>query len=342
MIRPGWILLAVITLLPGCYSPAERAVRHQEVHAIPIAQRVELPLPPDEPPEIAKVYRLGYGDLLTIDDMSVPGTHREQVLVGPDGTISYLHLTAIPAVGHTLDELQADITERLKGLHRDPHPVLFLDPEGSRGHSVYVFGQVLNPGIIPYDHPLRVLDALAGVGGFQIDVRGNEAQQSVDLAHSVLLRGGQSLGVDFARLVEGGDLRHNVQLHPGDLIMIASLLDQNIYVLGAVARAGIVPKTAGMGTLGAIARAGGVKEQAWRSTIVVLRGSLAKPDVYILDFDKVLTGQITDLAVEDGDVVFVPERPTQYPRELVQVAINAFVSTLGVRAGADAAKGLGF
>lgn len=335
-------LALAVMLLAGCFRPAERTVRHDEAHAPPAAKRVALPPPPDVLPDLAKTYRLGYGDILTIGDLAVPGSHRDQILVGPDGSISYLHLTGIPAVGRTLDELQADIGERLKKLHRDPKPVVFLDPQAPHGHHVYVMGQVEGPGIVPYEYPLRVLDALAAAGGFKIDVRGDQAQQSVDLSHSVLLRNGESLGVDFARLVEEGDLHHNVLLHPGDLLLIASLLDQKIYIMGAVVQPGVLPKNAEMGTIGAIARAGGLREQAWRSTIVVLRGSLAKPDVFTLDFDKVLSGRVTDLQLEAGDVVYVPERPTQYPRELLQAAINAFVTTLGARAGGDAAKGLGF
>ena len=65
-------------------------------------------------------------------------------------------------------------------------------------------------------------------------------------------------------------------------------------------------------------------------------------DVFTIDFNKVLSGETTDLQLEAGDVIYVPERPTQYPRELLQIAINSFVSTIGVRAGGDAAKGLGF
>lgn len=336
-------LACLALLLAGCFSPAERAIRHDDSGPrTPTAERVALPPPPDEPPAIARTYQITYGDKLIIDDLSVPGSRREQVLVGPDGTISYLHLPRVVAQGRSLDELQNDLREALKVLHRDPHPLVFLDPTSAPGHHVYVFGQVLNPGAIPFDQPLRVLDALAGAGGFAIEVRENLAQQSVDLAHSVLLRDGKSIGVDFTRLVEGGDLRHNVQLHPGDLLMVASLLDQNIYVLGAVNRAGAVPKTANMGTIGALARAGGVREQAWRSGIVVLRGSLAKPDMYIVDLDRILTGKSADLPVENGDVIYVPERPMQYPRELLQIAIRAFVSTLGANAGVDAARELGF
>jgi len=338
--RAGALILALL-LVVGCYQTAERTVRHDEPHSEHIARRIDMPPPVDELPDIARTYRIAYGDVLSIADLAVPGTARTQVLVGPDGTISYLHLTRVPAYGLTLDEVQHELQERLKGLHRDPHPVVYLDSDGIRGHSVYVFGQVVNPGAVPYDHPLRILDALAAVGGFQTDVRGNEAQQSVDLAHSVLMRNGQSVGIDFDRLVEGGDLHHNILLHPGDLLIVASLLDQNIYVLGAVVTPGVLPKTAGMGTLGAIARAGGLTEQAWRSTIVVLRGSLAKPDMFTVDFDKVLSGKTTDLMVEDGDVVYIPERPTQYPRELLQVAIDAFVGTLGANAGGDAARRLG-
>jgi polysaccharide biosynthesis/export protein len=300
------------------------------------SQAVIFTPPVDVPAEVTQEYRIAHGDLLVIDDAEHPDARRDGVLVDNDGTVSFLMLNGIPAAGKTFAELSVDIAQRISLFHRNPSITVALAADGSRGHRLYIFGQVKRAGEIPYDRPLRILDVIAAAGGFELEVRSSRMVQSVDLAHSVLLRHSEVIPIDFTALIEQGDLRYNIQMHPGDMLMISSLLDEVIYVMGAVNRAGEQHYLANLGLLGAIARAGGLHERAKRSQVAVVRGNLGRPRVILVDVDELLTARHPDVLLHPGDLVYVSDRPTQYARELALAAIRTFVAILGTRAGIDA------
>ena len=59
-------------------------------------------------------------------------------------------------------------------------------------------------------------------------------QDLADLRHSFVMRQGQSLPVDFYRLLREGDTSQNIYLQPDDFVYVPSALSQQVYVLGAV------------------------------------------------------------------------------------------------------------
>jgi len=85
----------------------------------------------------------------------------------------------------------------------------------------------------------------------------------------------------------------------------------------------------------ALAESGGVREEAYRTSIVILRGNINRPDVYVYDMNKVLNGEEVDFRLESGDVVYVPERPLQFLREYALAAAQAFVTSMATNIGQD-------
>ena len=68
------------------------------------------------------------------------------------------------------------------------------------------------------------------------------------------MRDGQRIPIDFQALIQEGDLRYNIHVHPGDFIYFPSTLASEIYVLGNVRSPG-AQAYAGSMTLGsALAR----------------------------------------------------------------------------------------
>lgn len=335
-----FLLVVALLLSAACTRYGEQAQRHNGESLAP--EIIEFPVPEDIAPDLLTTYRAAHGDLLTVSNLAIEGSLRENVLVDSDGTITYLMITGIPAAGLTTSEIAQEITVRLERFHREPIISVSLSINGARGHRFYVLGQVMRPGSIPYDRPLRLLDAVALAGGFFNQERQGRTQQSVDLPRSSLIRAGKPLSIDFPALIEQGDLRYNIHLHPGDLLMISSLLDQEIFVLGAVRSPGEQTFVRDLTVVGALARAGGIAERGHRSHICILRGNLAKPEVFLVNMDTVLAGQMPDFPLEGGDVVFVSDRPFQYLRELATAGINAFFSTLGSRAAGRSVDSLGF
>ncbi len=342
-VRRGRLLLAQAVLagviaacLAGCLRLGDQAVASNDpavTARLNRQERIVLPPPPDVPAPITENYRLAHGDLLEISTVGRPDSRRLEVLVDPNGQVSYLMLSSVPAAGRTVPELAHDLATRLSVYEKEP--VVVVRPMSERGHHLFVFGAVREPGAVPFDHPLRMLDVLGACGGFSVGLNKGEPVSQVDLTKSVVVRGGEVLHLDFQALVEQGDLNQNIRMHPSDVVLIASLVDAQIYVLGSVGNAGRLRYTPDMPMMRALAESGGVREEAYRTSIVILRGNINRPDVYVYDMNKVLNGEEVDFRLESGDVVYVPERPLQFLREYALAAAQAFVTSMATNIGQD-------
>lgn len=334
--------LPLCLALLGCPPDiTERAVPHDSPEARRLlaerrGQRVAFEEPRDRPPAIAREYRFAHGDLVRIELFGLPGTRRDAVRVDADGNVHYLAVHAVPAAGRTVPELRAELERRLAAYYQDP--VVSLQPVATVGHRFFVFGQVAAPGAFPLERPLRVLDGLALAGGAAGGLRDGRTADLADLERSFLVRDGEFLPIDFDALIEEGDLRYNVHLHPGDLLYLASTLDERVYAIGALRAPGTEPFEPGLTVLGLLARRGGLLERSHRSQVVVIRGNINRPLVFTVDVQRILAGRTADFVLEPDDIVYVPVRPYHYLRELAFEAVRAFVSSFAANVASDATR----
>jgi polysaccharide export outer membrane protein len=137
--------LAVISSLGACSSPGS-----------------DLPVLPSTSPTLSS-YHLGAGDLL---DINVFGADelRGRYPVQDDGTISMLLIGKIPAAGHTVDEIEKDISARLKKGSYVTKPEVTISVVTYR--PFYILGEVARPGGYPYASGMRVLSAVAAAQGY--------------------------------------------------------------------------------------------------------------------------------------------------------------------------------
>lgn len=89
-------------------------------------------------------YRLGPNDVLTVSVYDSPEFSQESLLVQPDGNITLAPFGSIDVAGLTIDELQQDVTSRLKFYLNDPKVTVKLDR--TKPFQIYVTGGVLRPG----------------------------------------------------------------------------------------------------------------------------------------------------------------------------------------------------
>jgi hypothetical protein len=73
------------------------------------------------------------------------------------------------------------------------------------------------------------------------------------------------------------------------------------------------------------------------SHVAVVRGSLADPKVFVLNYNDIIKGKAADFALEPGDIVHVPNSPYTSLKRYVNLILNSFSATVaaneGVRAG---------
>lgn len=105
------------------------------------------------------------------------------------------------------------------------------------------------------------------------------------------------------RLREGG-----VLVRPHVSIVVTEYTSRVIAVTGAVRRPGNYPVTPGLTGLQAVGLAGGTNELANRDGTIVTRRVEGRMRRYAVPLDRITVGDVEDLPVQAGDILYVPER----------------------------------
>lgn len=268
-------------------------------------------------------YRLGPGDVISIQMYGRPELLRPEVTVAPDGTITYLSATGLKIEGLTISESREVIQRALSDFYRNPRVI--VTPVELVSKSYTVMGMVKLTGLFPMSQPMTLVEAISRAGGTIAGLFDRRYVDLADLERSFLVRNGQRLPVNFRRLLLEGDMSQNVQLAPGDFIFIASALANDYYVLGAVRKPGREGFTAGASVMAGIAKRLGFQDSAYRERVLVVRGSMTEPEVFVINTDAILKGDAEDFPLEPKDIVYVSNRPWQRAEQIMDNAFSTFV-----------------
>lgn len=268
-------------------------------------------------------YLLGPGDRVKIFLYGYPETLREGVVVGPGGGVSYLEVVEVPVAGKTLDEARCVLEASLAEYHIAPH--IILTPGEVRSKRYTMMGKVMEKGVFNLEAPLTLSEALARCGGFEVGLINHGTTELADMDRSFVMRSGEKLDINFKRLFLEGDMSQNKSIEPGDYIFIASSVTNEFYVFGSVGIPG--PQTFMQHTtmLSALAQSGGWQETAALSNVLVVRGSLDKPETFLVNVKAILNGKAADFILQPKDIVYVSDRATLPLELLAERAVNAFV-----------------
>jgi polysaccharide export outer membrane protein len=159
-------------------------------------------------------YIIGPGDTLEVfvwrnQELSVT------VPVRPDGKISTPLVENMVAVGKTAPQLARDLEGVLSEYVRQPKVNIIVTTAASAYSLVKVVGQVTRPQALPYREGMTVLDAVLSVGGLTQFASGNRSRiVRVENGRETIIH------VKLADLVNNGDVRQNVPLKPGDVLVV--------------------------------------------------------------------------------------------------------------------------
>lgn len=173
--------------------------------------------PDDATPAASKVaddYVIGPGDTLQVFVWRNPEL-TTTVPVRPDGKISTPLVEDMVAVGKTPSVLARDIEKVLGEYVRSPQINVIVTQPTSAFSQIKVIGQVLRPQSIAYRDGITVLDAVLAVGGLGPFAAGNRSKLVRNEAGKT-----QEIKLKLSDLVNNGDMRQNVALRPGDVIVI--------------------------------------------------------------------------------------------------------------------------
>jgi polysaccharide export outer membrane protein len=138
------------------------------------------------------------------------------VPVRPDGRISTPLIEDLAAAGKTPTQLARDVEGELAKFIQDPIvTVIVTGFNGPFARQVRVVGQATRPQAIPYRDNMTLLDVMVAVGGITEFAAGNRAS----IVRTVNTEQKQ-YRVRVSDLVKDGDVTANVQMLPGDILII--------------------------------------------------------------------------------------------------------------------------
>ena len=310
-----WLpVAAAACLAAGCTAPPYPAVAplpKQKPISAEAFDASQLPVNPElqayELVGNVPVYLLGPGDLLEVtlrdEDVSF-----EEVLVRPDGNISFSLVENLPAQGLTVSELDSALTAALRRYLRDPK--IDVEITEHRSKLVSVLGAILSintagkqtgQGRYPLRTRTTVLDIILEAGGTTEDAQLDKVQ---------LIRGGRPYTLNLQRALSTGDQSYNVILQAGDMVVVpgSGQLNKKVVVLGEVAHPNVYMFPEDTYLLDAMSKAGGMSPTALRDDIRVIRATSEGPRMFTVNFDRIT--RHLDLAQNmllfNNDIVFVP------------------------------------
>lgn len=159
-------------------------------------------------------YIVGPGDTLNITvwrnpelSMSVP--------VRPDGKVTTPLVDELVAQGKTPVQIARDIEKELAKVVRDPVVTVIVSGfVGPYSEQIRVVGEAAKPQFLPYKQKMTVLDVMIAVGGLTDFADGNAA---------TIVRASENNSrytVRLRDLVKRGDISANVEMLPGDILII--------------------------------------------------------------------------------------------------------------------------
>jgi polysaccharide export outer membrane protein len=241
-------------------------------------------------------YRLGSEDKLQV---SVNGDPKltQQVVIGPDGRVSFPLLGDVPLGGLTVREASEKVAELLaRDYMVDPNVDIQILEYKSRW--VMVTGEVGKPGRVPLRGGATLKDALADADGLTM----NAGEEIIVSREAPEGNGKIQIPVDRQEF-ERAEV--DLPLKSGDIVSVPAR--PYVYVHGEVRMPSKVPLERGMTLIKAISIVGGLTEWASEKGVQIMsEGSTGEKRVFNLKDIRAL--KIPDPPLKGGDVIFVKRR----------------------------------
>ena len=174
---------------------------------------VAVPLPAQEAAsQFGPDYLVGPGDVLEVSVWKEEALTK-QVVVLPDGRISFPLIGEVQAAGRTLPDLKQEISKRM--VKYAPKEEVNLEVKQVNSMLIYVIGRVNQPGRFALNTNVNVLQALSIAGGLNPFAKRNDIK--------IFRREGTATKVlpfKYDQVTVGEKLEQNITLQRGDVIVV--------------------------------------------------------------------------------------------------------------------------
>lgn len=259
-------------------------------------------------------YALGPDDEIAIQVAEAEDMPSKPLRIGPSGFITLPLAGRIQAAGRTVEELEAEIAERLKPYIRNPQ--VSVSVTEMRSQPVSVLGAVSSPGVHQLQGRKTLVEVLSAAGGLKDDaghvvkITRRMEWGPVPLPGAVADPTGQySIAeVKLRDIMQAEKPELNIQVMPNDVITVPRA--EMVYVIGEVVKPGgiILGDQQSVTVLQALSMAAGLDKTAKPKDAKILRakpGSPARMELAV-NLKEILEGKRSDVPMQPEDILFVP------------------------------------
>lgn len=313
-------------LLAGIPLPAQQTPSSREEPPVRTAA------PSTQPAEYRSTYVLGPDDQITIKVLDVEEIGSTPLRIDSEGNIRLPYVGRMHAAGLTVEQLQTEVTARLRTYMHEPDATVTVAE--FRSQPVSVLGAVRTPGIHQLQGRKTLVEILSLAGGLDaaagptVTITRRLEWGKIPLRNAWDDPTGQFsvAHVSVKSILEAQNPEDNILIRPYDVISVPRA--EMIYVTGQVARAGgfVLNERENMSVLEALSLAGGADRLAAPQYSRILRRSSTGQDriEIAVDLKKVLAGKAEDVAMRPDDILFVPDNvPKRATVRAVEAAIQA-------------------
>lgn len=334
------LLFSAATFLIQAQPPAQPAPPQSTTPQQPSPDTANQPptVPRELPQDAVRPnYVLGPNDQVLIRAPQVEEINEKPFRIDADGNINLPLLGRVRAGGMTVQELEADITRRLREYVREPQVIITVVQ--FRSEPVFFVGAFKNPGIYPLQGRRTLVEMLTALGGLQpnasrhIKVTRRSEYGAIPLPNAIEDPEKKISTVEISM----GSLRENVNpaedilLQPYDVISVERA--EMVYINGEINRVGGIElgERDSISVAQALTQSGGFSRDANRSKVRVLRpventNRRAEIDINV---KRVLEGKDIDFPLLPNDLLYVPRSYTrQIWTTIGQLALQTLPVTL--------------
>ena len=224
--------------------------------------------------------------------------------IGPDGMVGIAFMGQVKLSGQTIAQGAESIREGLAPYVKNP--VVSITVLDVQSETATIAGACAKPGVYSISNATRLADLYAMAGSSDERLFNGVDVDVADLEHSIFVRKGELLPVDFIKAISNGDVLHNIRVRKGDYVFIAQRMESSVIICGEVKNPHKRLFEAGMGLIEFLTAAGWMKDTHW-SHVIIIRDGLSHPKLYKVDVDGILAGKCRNVPLKAGDIVYVPK-----------------------------------
>jgi len=279
------------------------------------AQTGNVPQAQNQSDMIRPTYVLGPEDQIVIRAFQVDEISDKPFRIDTEGDINLPVLGKVKAGGLTIEQLEADLLQRLQTLVKNPQ--VSVSVVQYRREPVFLQGAFKAPGIYPLQGRNTLLEMIASSGGLlpnasrRITVTRHLEFGKIPVANAVVdpEKKVSTAEISIASLRDSINPAENIVLAPLDVITADRA--EMVYVNGEVNKPGgfELGERESISVTQLISMVGGLGKDADPVNVRILRPvlSTSKRAEIPVDVKKILAGQQTDFPLLPNDVLYVPK-----------------------------------